>query len=475
MLHPRSIAIGVMALSAISVGCGKKPKPHPTPPRTAAGAPATAPAVPTPPPESPPTRTRGGVELASALEEAGDARERVFAAADLLARERPAGVKRLIAEKTRAKATVLALLESLNLDELIGALEVLQADGDPTGARAQAADKVFALLDHEVAAVRDAAFETAPLVADGAALAKLLPDLAPDRKVAVVRLLAGWDGASIDDALWPLVAGSDTDLAIEAALAATSPEKRLSDTIASRIRELLAEADDHELRLGLMMLRRLEANAGTPAADRLPAWRKAAIDRALQSKDAALMLEGVRSSRALAVADREPLYEQLVLDPRSAVRAVTAEVLVHHRGKARDTLVAKLLEDAEGEVRMAAAGARARFGSPKDRRAALTPLLHDPNRGVRLAAAMSLADRELITGSVPLLVKQLGRETSQGTKSILGALTQSGDKEALLAVIELIGGEDKNLAVAAHFALKNATGQDFEDDLGAWRGWLEQR
>ena len=31
--------------------------------------------------------------------------------------------------------------------------------------------------------------------------------------------------------------------------------------------------------------------------------------------------------------EREPLYEQLALDPRPAVRAVTAEVLAHHGGK----------------------------------------------------------------------------------------------------------------------------------------------
>jgi hypothetical protein len=452
-------------------GCGAKPKPKATP----APATATSPAEPgaggplTEPEPRPVERTRGGVELGTALDGAGDARDEVLAAAKELAKDRAAAVAKLLAHKERAKATVVALLGSQNLDELIGAMLVLQAAGDPTGARAESQDAVLGLLDHEVLAVRDVAWETAAKIADGAALAGLLPHLVPERKLAVVRLLAAWDGEPVREALWSAITSPDAELAIEAALAASAPGKSSDEALEKRLKDLAA-GSDAELRLALVMYRRLAA-----ADAKAPLPSKAAVDRALASKDEPLVLEAIRSTLAFQPEDRTPLYEQLAQDPRAAVRAVTSEMLARHTPADAKVLVDKLLGDPEGEVRMAAVSARARIGPPAERVAALLPKLSDSHRGVRLAAAVSLAGPDLVALALDALVKQIEREDSDGRKSILGALASAPGRLGPSAVIDLIPSADKKLAVAAHFAISTASGQDFGDDVGAWKGWLDKR
>ena len=460
-----------LALTGLA-GCGAKPKPKP-PVATTSAASADPTSGGPEAPERPAERTRGGVDLTSALDSAGAARDDVFLAAQTLSKDRPAGVAELIANKEAAKATVLALFESKNLDELIGALLVVQADGDPTGARAEGSEHVFALLDHEVGAVRDTAWETAAKVADGAGLAKLLPTLAHDKALAVVRLLAAWDGEPVQLALWQLVSGSDQELAIEAALALSARGKRAAPQIGDRLQILLKHANGASLRLGLIVYRRF----GHDPKEVISPAMKDAIDRALTSKDEPLVLEGVRSTLVLPAEERAPLYEQLALDPRPAVRAVTAEMLARQTkpdGSAV-TLLDKLLTDAEGDVRMAATRARAQLGTPEERLKVIGPLLSDSHRGVRLAAALSLAQPDLITLGLPILLKQLEREDHEASKVILGALSSSTQRAVLLTVIELIGGADSKRVVAAHFALTTATKQDFGVDIGAWKGWLDKQ
>jgi len=461
-----SLALGAIAAS----GCGPKPKAKAKVVVVGATTPSD-PAGPEAPVEKPEERTRGGVDLGVALESAGAARAEVFAAAQLLSKDRPAAVAQLIGLKGAAKATVLALFESRNLDELIGALLVVQADGDPTGTRADASEQVFALLDHEVGAVRDVAWETASKVADGAGLAKLLPGLAHDKALAVVRLLAAWDGEPVQTALWQLVTGADAELAIEAALALSSPGKGAGSHVSAQLEGFVKDASDAHLRLALIVNRRFPHD---PKA-KLSAVMKDAIDRALSTKDEPLVIEGVRSTALLPAEEREPLYEQLALDPRPAVRAVTAEMLARVTTATSSTvLLGKLLTDAEGDVRMAAASARAQIGTPAERLAALQPLLTDNHRGVRLAASLSLAQPDMVALCSELLVKQLDREDDEGRKVILGALTSSSNRVGLLTVIDMLGGSDTKRAVAAHFALTSATKQDFAVDIGAWKAWLDK-
>jgi hypothetical protein len=459
--------VSVMLIVAAALGaCGEKPKAKPE-------ILAPAPVEPTPEPSTPvESRTRGGVDLAAALESAGDVRQAVLDGALLLHKDRASGVAMLTAAKSAARATVVALFESKNIDEVIGALSVASSDGDPVELGKDRIGLVMGQLDHEVAAVRDVAWDAAPKVADGAALATMLPSASAERKLGLVRLLAQWDGAPVQDALWSLVEGEDATLALEAALAMSSVGKTLGATGTERVAKLLA-GSEAKSRLGLLLQRR--------AGDGKPAGLKEAIDRALVSKDEALVIEGVRATTAFPADEREPLYEQLAQDPRLAVRSVTAEVLgVHGRGLALDkqgptiALVTKLLADIEGDVRMAAARARSMVGTVAERKAALEALLAEGHRGVRMAAAVSMAEPDLIEACAEALAKQVVKEEREGRATILGALASSKNRSALLAVTALLDSSDNATIVAAHFALTSATKQDFATKRAAWEAWLDK-
>ncbi len=458
----------LLTFASLPLGaCGDKPKPKPE-------VRVAAPVEQTPEPSAPSVeaRTRGGVDLAVALESAGDLRQAVLDGAMLLHKDRPGGVAILTSAKSAARATVVALFESKNLDEVIGALLVASSDGDPADVGKERIGLVMSKLDHEVAAVRDIAWEAAAKVADGTALAALLPSATAERKLALVRLLAQWDGQPVQDALWALVEGEDPALALEAALAMSAPGKKLGPTGSERVTKLLG-ASEAKARLGLLLQRR--------AGDGKPAGLKEAIDRALVSQDEALVIEGVRATLAFPADEREPLYEQLAQDPRLAVRSVTAEALgLHGRGLAADkqgptiALIAKLLTDIEGDVRMAAARSRSMVGTVAERKVALEALLAEGHRGVRLAAAVSMAEPELIEACAEALAKQVAKEEREGRATILGALASSKNRAALLAVIALLESTDNASIVAAHFALSTATKQDFSTKKAAWLAWLDK-
>ena len=461
-----------LALASPLAACGGKPKPRQAPPTATAEGPGGGPVEsPTPVEPEPERRTRGGVDLGDALKKAGDAGERVFGAAQKLSKDRAAGVAGLVAEKTAAGPTVLALLGSRDFDELIGALQAVATDGDPLGVRAAAGDGVLALLDHPVGEVRDAAWTTATKVADGEALAKLLAAVEPERKTAVVRLLAVWDGVVIEGALWPLVVGDDAALATEAALALSAPGRSASPELTTKLEALANDGDEVRATRGLATLRRL--------GGALSARRKAAIDRALAAKDEALVIEGVRGAEAFPIDEALPLFEQLALDPRTAVRATAAEALGAVSAKGKDAaakagpLLDKLLADGDGDVRLAAVSARAKVGTVDERVGKLSALLTDPHRGVRLAATVSLASPELVGASLATLTTRLGREERASQRIILGAMCASGDRAAIGAVIDLIG--DPKLAVPAHTAMVDLSGEDYEVDLARWHAWLDKR
>ncbi len=243
--------------------------------------------------------------------------------------------------------------------------------------------------------MRDVAWETAAKVADGVEMAKLLPTLPQDKALAVTRLLAAWDGEPVQAALWQLVTGSDAELAIEAALALSAPGKSPGPFVSERLQALLKDASDAHLRLVLIVNRRFPHGP----KDKPTTAMKDAIDRALSSKDEPLVLEGVRSTSLFPAEEREPLYEQLALDPRPPVRAVTAEMLARHGvDAAAVALLDKLLKDAEGDVRMAATSARARLGTPEERVKVLEPLLLDGHRGPTRGRA-SMAHRTWSPGA----------------------------------------------------------------------------
>ncbi|PKN54442.1 MAG: hypothetical protein CVU56_26595, partial [Deltaproteobacteria bacterium HGW-Deltaproteobacteria-14] len=124
-------------------GCGKKPSARPQ----AATAPA-APAAPDRGPTGPgaePDQTSGGVPLAGAPSD-------VARAALALARRPDSATRQLIAAGAEARPVARALLASLNLQELEGALAYFAAVPDDG-----ALSSIAHLLGHDAATVRDAA------------------------------------------------------------------------------------------------------------------------------------------------------------------------------------------------------------------------------------------------------------------------------------------------------------------------------
>lgn len=483
--RPFSLALaGLLALTALGTfaACGEKPRPKPKP-QAAEQDVEPGPAGPTPEPMKKPERTIGGVDLDDALAKAGDRRDDVLATAKLFAEDRQAAVRRAVDIGPPAAAMTLALLGSANLDELIGAMEVAKRKGDPVGVRGGMLEGVLALLNHDVAAVRDVAWETAALVADGPALAAMLPKQSKERQVDVVRLLAAWDGPEVRTALWGLVRAADPagrDLATEAALALSGPGKPLDAAQRAELDKLGALAvpgpeGDEAARLTLLIYRRTGLEAGIIAATP----PSALVDRALASSALPLALEGVRAVASLPAADRPARFATLAADPRPAVRAVLTEVIATHATasleasaaaeKALDALVA----DGEGEVRVAALRARARVGKDEGKVKVLSAALTDPNRGVRLAAMTLLAQRELVALAADALADALKRADEGVQRSLVNALVDAKTRAAMKIVVQALDGE-KNLARTALLALVRVSGETTPGERGAWMTWLDR-
>lgn len=467
----------VLLLSATFglAGCGKKPTPRAdVASDRVASAPRVTPDVAVEAPE-PVTRTLGGIELAP-LVDAGPQREVILEAAMVLAENRKKGVGALIAAGPAAGRVVVALLESKSIDEILGALEVVAADGDPTQSRESAMEAVLGLIGHEVALVRDRAWELAPTIANGEALLALLDRIDPSRKAAVVRLLENWDSAPIRGALAALTRGADAELAREAAFALTTPARPSSAEAVALTTELLASPT--QVSLGLTLVRRLPA----PLPAELARTASVIIDKTLLSDDLALVLAAIRATVVLPVEDRIPLLEQLGRDGREEVRRVVAETLALTTTTSSASLarivevVDRLLDDDAGSVRIAAIRARGTLSTgPEHAASAATALarkLGDGNRGVRLAAVVALCQPAYGEASRTVLDAQIGRENKPDRALILEAMAASQSRPLIEAVIAKLDGG--MLVPIAHQALVAASGVDLPATQADWMGWLDQ-
>lgn len=472
--HVASTLLFLSATLAVT-GCGKKPTPRAdvTSDRVAS-APRVAPDVTVEAPE-PVTRTLGGVELAPLLD-TGPQREAIVEAAMVLAENRQKGVSALIAAGPAAGRVVVALLASKSIDEILGALEVVAADGDPTQSRELAMEPVLSLIGHEVAVVRDRAWELAPSIANGEALLALLDRIDPSRKAAVIRLLENWDSAPIRNALAALTRGADAELAREAAFALTTPARPSSAEAVALTAELLASPT--RVSLGLTFVRRLSA----PLPAELARTASVVIDKALLSDDPSLVLAAIRAAVVLPVEDRIPLLEQLGRDGREEVRRVVAETLAltetpPSASRARILeVVDRLLEDEAGSVRIAAIRARGALSTGPEHAASaareIARKLGDGNRGVRLAAVVALCHPAYGEASRPLLDAQIGRENKPDRALILEAMAASKSRPLIESVIAKLDGGV--LVPVAHQALVAASGVDLPATQADWMGWLDQ-
>lgn len=463
----RLLAFGI--LLAVT-GCGKKPS---TQSDASSSRRQSAPVRPAAPPEPEVLRTLGGIELGP-LVEPGPASESIIESALALTDNREKGVHGLIAAGPAAKKVVLALLTSKSFDELIGALAVLEADGDPTESRPGAVEPLLNLLTHEVNVVRDRAWELAPKVVEGEDLLRLVKRVEPAQRATVIRLLELWDSTEIRVELALLAQSPDIELSREAAYALTTSARPISPEAIGMVTELLTSP---RRALGLTTARRLGALPAelTPVVSRT-------IDESLLSEDTELVLAAIRATTLLGIEDRLPLLEQLGRDGREDVRRVAAEALGSVPSAGANTtrraieVLDRLLADPEGTVRIAAIRARGEISQAPELAAdatrALAQKLQDGHRGVRLAAAVVLAQPAFAAESKALLVSQLGREDNPGQAVILEAMATSKSRALVEAVIEKLDGGP--LAPIAHHALVNVVGKDFPATAADWRPWLDE-
>lgn len=466
-------ALALVALLALT-GCGKKPGPK-ADVSTPGSRTSSAPIKPVVSPEPKVQRTLGGIEL-DGLVEAGAAGEAIIESALGLSSDKAKGVAGLVAGGAASGRVVRALLASKSIDEVTGALEVLAADGDPSQSRKLVVEPLLGLLGHEVALVRDRAWTLAPLVVEGDDLLALVKRVEPAQKATVIRLLETWDSETIRVELAKLARGEDRELGREAAYALTTPTRPASPEALTLASDLLTAPASRPL--GLAVVRRLPG----PLPTDLQKLVSRTIDESLMGQDLPLILAAARATVVLPIEERLPLLEQLGRDAREDVRRVAAETLGLLSGAPADTLTRvvevldRLLADPEGMVRIAAIRARATLSvSPELAPVAATAILQklqDGHRGVRLAAAVGLAQPAYATHSKAALEAQLLREDKPGRALILEAMAASKSRDLVEIVISKLDGGV--LVPAAYQALTAASGKDFRAVAADWRPWLDE-
>lgn len=447
--HPRRLVAHVSPLflaAAVGVagGCSDKPKSSAPPPVAPQTSPNNGP-VGSMESAGPTTRTIGGVEL-------GIVAEPVRVAAMRLAKDRKAGVAALVAQGPVAHDAVLALLGSASLEEVVGALEVVAADGDPTKTRHDAAAKVTALLSHDAEGVRAAATRVAELLDDPQAFIALVKSDKLEARVTGVRLLGGWGGAEVEALLVPLIA--DESLGLEAALAMSTPGKvgAVSQRVLDAATVAIApEATPTTLRAGLTLLRRLAKPVPPEAAE-----------RALKSTDIDLAIEGVRASPSSVLLS-------LGADPRAEVRRALAEEAWRiETSDARTALVNALAKDADDRVRAASAMALVKTGggtaAPMD--ALLTDSV-DAVRKAAIAATTTLPEAEASTR----LATRLQSANDDDKVFITWALERVPGRAAVDVLIGALA--DKSYGPVAHIVLQRRSGKDFPPEVEKWRAWAD--
>jgi len=438
------LSIAWCSLALLATACGDKPKPRVSLPSAPQG--PSGPGGGSLESTAPSMRTVGGVDLTGASEP-------VRLAALQLATNRKKGVEALTAAGRDAGPVVVKLLASSGLNELLGALELIAHEGDPTGARADAMPAVIALLGHDAPDVRAAASRLASALTDPAPFIALAAQDGAAGRASAIRLLGGWSGAAVEDALVPLLARSD-ELALDAALALGAAGKTASPTVTDAARAATLAAAPETRAAGFALARRL--------AIEVPAE---AIDKALDDLAQPLAAEAVRvapPARLVAVAKREGL-------PTHVRRAIAEELARAPAGAERDALVDAAAADADPEVRAALAPTLVRMdegaGSVMDK------LLVDGDATVR-RSAIAASTRLPAPEAATRLRARMGATSDEDDKAfILWALGQVPHRMAIDTLIDALG--DPTAGPIAGIVLQVRSGKSFTDIAG-WRAWADE-
>jgi hypothetical protein len=155
-----------------------------------------------------------------------------------------------------------------------------------------------------------------------------------------------------------------------------------------------------------------------------------------------------------------------------------------------EALVRVLREDRDGGKRMHALMLLTYLSSPEQLVAALLPSVRDPDEGVRNEALRRLGSARQASkkpGLVPLdpVLEALwyplesDRNKAGWTLAHLLEVEGTGQRERILqkageVLVEMVGMRSELDRKPAREVLARLAGQDFGDDVGAWRHWLAQ-
>ena len=174
----------------------------------------------------------------------------------------------------------------------------------------------------------------------------------------------------------------------------------------------------------------------------------------------------------VANSDIEGLIEATTFEKDIQIRRAAAEALGEFRDpRAIAPLISRLKEeDWPSPSHMSTANALAKIGSP-----AVEPLiqhLKDGNKNIRAGTALALGkigDTKAITG----LISNLWDPIPFVRWSAADALGAIGDP-AVPALLDLLDRFGRKAPRATARALKVVAGQDFKDDVDAWKRWGEE-
>jgi|GEM_PF-2823223 len=491
-MHIKILLGTVLALALVVGACGKKPKPRQ---HTADPAAATSAAPDRGPlgPGAVADKTAGGVSLAGAPQE-------VAQAASALARRQDSATRQLIAAGEPARPVARALLGSLNLPEVEGALAFFAAHPDE-----EALPDIARLVGHDAASVRQAARHAlkgrhGSLLAQK--IAPLTEDPRADVRVGAVRTLAGVGGLLARTALVARLADEDDTVVLEAASALSrlgppADQPALDKLFAN------AEARPVQLRASLIVARRADGRVPAEAARRALASEDEALAAAAARAFPQTTYENTAAALAELSEDARPVVRRALLDGLVAVGAeahradierLATAALAHEDVPLRvagATALAALLPEAaskaarttpiapppsDGEAPAAPAVAEvhfdpATFGPIPNR---LLALLADDAPPLRRAAAVLLSDRLAGPITASRLDARVDEETDATTQQVvLSALARVRTRDAFERVIARL--DSKPLGRMAHQALILAARLEIPRDAAAWRAWLERR
>jgi len=442
---------------SLAAACGKKPEPKlEPPPRPDPGARVES------GPAALPSRTAGGVTL-------GDAPQAVIDAALSLATQRARAVNTLIEAGDDARDVALALLDSLNFEELRGALDYFAAVPHPG-----AGQRIGRLLQHDAATVRDSARRALEgLAADRGAgadarIAGVIDALASDRaalRADAARTLGGLGATSAAPQLARLLTDPDPEVASEAAVAlARLGGGAESAPIREAIEAILGDEDAalHALEAALLVARRRGLEVPGPI-----------LEGHLSSHEPRRVAAAARALDAAPPGAWRDLFAAAFADARPAVRRAAIEGAVRRAGEAPGALVERAAKDSDASVRVAAAGLIARRGAGSGATIPqLAALLGDPSPLVRRAAIAHL--RGFDGGEGPISAR-LDVEADEDTVALaLFGLAGTGRRAALEAVADRL--EHPGTRAIAVAALSSAMGTHAPgSDPAAWRALLSAR